>query len=425
MALKDLYNGYYKAVHDARAVLDRADRERRDLTAEESVAYDRADAEIERLGAEIERASKPAPATPTRPHAAAPDKQGNPLAVTFGGIKLGHSAGRPARRLALASGSQEALRASDKYRQAFLGYLQTGRQQLGMQVSKDPKGGFLAPIQFATDLIKFLDDAVVMRQLANVLPPLGEAVSLGVPTWDTDPNDADWTAEVPASDISEDDTAAVGRRDFRPHLVTKLIKVSMKLLRSSVVSAEQLITERVGYKMAVTEEKAFLTGTGDQQPLGVFTASADGLPTSRDTTCASQTVFTADEVIDVLFSLKEQYQRNATWLVSREFVKRCRKLKDSQNQYLWQPGLANGNPGTILDRPYVMSEYVPNTYTTGQYVAAVGDFRAGYWIADSLQMEVQRLDQLFALRNQIGILVRKETDGSPVLPEALGRLKLA
>ena len=41
MALKDLYNGYYKAVHDARAILDRADRERRDLTADESAQYDR------------------------------------------------------------------------------------------------------------------------------------------------------------------------------------------------------------------------------------------------------------------------------------------------------------------------------------------------------------------------------------------------
>ena len=421
MALKDLYNGYYKAVHDARAILDRADRERRDLTADESAQYDRIDAEIERLGREIERDSKPRPAAPARP--AAPTESGKALEVVYPGVRLGHAAGRPERRTAVRPGSPEALRAGDAYRKAYLNYLQTGRQQLGLQVSKDPKGGYLAPTQFVADLIKFLDDAVVMRQVANVLPPLGDAVSLGVPTWDTDPNDADWTAEVPASDISEDTAAAIGKREFRPHLVTKLVKVSMKLLRSSVLSVESLITERVGYKMALTEEKAFLTGDGAQQPLGVFTASSDGLPTSRDTTCTSQTAFTADEVIDVFYSLKEQYQRNASWLVSREFVKRLRKLKDGQGQYLWQPGLA-GQPGTILDRPYLQSEHVPSTYTTGLYVAAVGDFRAGYWIADSLQMEVQRLDQLFALKNQIGILVRKETDGAPVLPEAMARLKL-
>jgi HK97 family phage major capsid protein len=104
-------------------------------------------------------------------------------------------------------------------------------------------------------------------------------------------------------------------------------------------------------------------------------------------------------------------------------VKRARKLKDGNSQYLWSPGLS-GQPGTILDRPYVMSEYVPDTYTTGLYVAAVGDF-SYYWIVDSLDMEIQRLDELFALKNQVGMVVRKETDGMPVLSEAFARLKLA
>ena len=421
---KELYNSYFSAVNQARSILDRADREKRPLNADETSQYDRIDAEIDRLGAEMDRAAKrTAPAPAARP-VLGTDRHGNPQVVKFPGVRLGHSVGREERAIAIKPGTPEALRAQDKYRQSFLGYLQSGRQQLGLQVSKDPKGGYLAPVEFVNQLITFLDNNVVMRQLATVLPPLSSAVSLGVPTWEADPADAEWTAEVPASDISEDDTAELGRRDFRPHLMTRLVKISQKLLRVGIIDPEQLLVQRLGYKFAVTEEQAYLTGDGEQKPLGVFVASTDGIPTTRDTTCACATAFTGDELIDCLYSLKEGYQRNATWLVSREFVKRCRKLKDGQNQYLWQPGLAAGLPGTILDRPYVVSEYVPSTYTTGKYVAIVGDFKTGYWIADAYDMEVQRLDQLFALRNQVGVLARKETDGAPVLAEAFQRLKL-
>jgi HK97 family phage major capsid protein len=91
---------------------------------------------------------------------------------------------------------------------------------------------------------------------------------------------------------------------------------------------------------------------------------------------------------------------------------------------VWGGGIVGGNAATIMERPYRMSEYVPSTYTTGLYVAIVGDF-SFYYIADSLNLEIQRLGELFSLRNQVGLLARKETDGMPVLEEAFSRLKLA
>jgi HK97 family phage major capsid protein len=207
-------------------------------------------------------------------------------------------------------------------------------------------------------------------------------------------------------------------------LVTKLVKISRKLLRSSPIDLESWIAQRLAYKFAVTEEKAFLTGTGAQQPLGVFVANVNGIPTTRDTTCASQTVFTADEVIDVRYSIADQYARNATWIAHRDWVKRCRKLKDSQNQYLWAAGLS-GAPDTILDRPLIVSEFAPNTFTAGKYIAVFGDFKTGYMIGDALSFEVQNISELFTLKNQVGLLGRKETDGMPVVAAAFGRMILA
>lgn len=423
-SLREMIDRRMELRKQAIAILDKAAAEKREPNAEELQQYDRIDAEIDQLNDDIDRrqqAGNGRQVPPSQPGAGRPQpaNPAEPLRLAVGYDRLA----RQDRVITLQPGSREHQRAQESYRRAFLGYLSTGRESLGLQVAKDPKGGYLAPTTFVAKLIKFLDDNVFMRQLATVLPPMGEAVSLGVPTWETDPNDADWTAEVPASDISEDDAAALGKREFMPHLMSKLCKMSMKLMRSSLIDPENLLVERVGYKVAVTEEKGYLTGDGAQKPLGVFVASADGVTTARDVTASAATTFTGDDIINTFFTLKEAYQRNATWLASREWYKRARKLKDGNGQYLWVPGLS-GQPSTILDRPCVQSEFAPSTFTASQYVAIVADFKAGYWIGDSLSLEIQRLMELFALKNQVGFVARKETDGAPVLAEAFARMKM-
>jgi HK97 family phage major capsid protein len=58
------------------------------------------------------------------------------------------------------------------------------------------------------------------------------------------------------------------------------------------------------------------------------------------------------------------------------------------------------------------------------YVGIIGDF-SFYYIADSLQLEFQRLDELYAGNSQVGFIARLESDGMPVLEEAFARVKLA
>ena len=431
--LKDLEEARAKAVRDAREILDRAEKEKRDLTAEETGRYERIDQEIDSLGSQIDRLTqkeaakrRPVPPAPALAADGTPRPANAALTIDYpGGWSVPQMLkGRKPRRNVLRPGTSEHLRAQDKYQQAFLRYLTSGgRQQLGLVVGKDNKGGFLAPTTWVSELIKTVDDMVVMRQLCRVLPPLGEAVSIGAPSRDSRLATGDWTPEIPASDISEDDALTFGKRELMPHGLMKLVKAGNKLIRSSVIDAEGFIREELAYVFATTLENAYLTGTGDQQPLGVFVASDLGVPTTRDVTASAATSFTADNLIDLLYNLKPQYQQNATGLFSRAAVKMARKLKDGNGQYLWQPGLA-GTPSTILERPYVQSEFAPSTFTTGLYVGMFADFQAGYWIADCLQLEVQVLAELFSLRNQTGYVGRLETDGMPVLPEAFSRLKL-
>ena len=82
-----------------------------------------------------------------------------------------------------------------------------------------------------------------------------------------------------------------------------------------------------------------------------------------------------------------------------------------------------GEPDRLLNLPVMMSEYAPSTLTASQYVGALGDF-SNYWIADALDMQIQRLVELYAETNQTGFIGRMESDGMPVLAEAFVRVKL-
>jgi HK97 family phage major capsid protein len=297
-------------------------------------------------------------------------------------------------------------------------------QLRALQSDSDASGGYLvAPVQMQQQILQAMDNAVFIRQQATKFT-VANADGLGVPKLENDPADADWTTEIKTG--SEDSTMSFAGRELRPHPVAKRIRISRKLMRQ-LPTIESFVRERLAYKFAVTQEKAFLTGTGAQQPLGLFTASAQGISTGRDVaTDNTSTALTADGLINAKYALKAAYWPRAQWLFHRDAVKQIAKLREGSGTgaYLWQPSLQMGQPDMLQGRPMIVSEYVPNTFTTGLYVGMFGDF-SYYWIADALTMDVQRLDELYAESNQVGLIGRMESDGMPVLEEAFVRIKLA
>jgi HK97 family phage major capsid protein len=345
---------------------------------------------------------------------------------------------RISRPLDVVTSNERALEVRDAPRQrgAFRHWLRTGevRQELrGDQarlaeyrdtiVGTDSKGGYLVtPTQISDEVVKQVNDFTFIRALARIIR-VTDAKALGIRQITTRMADANWTTEVQA--VTEDTTMALGRRDLTPNLLSKLSKVSMRTLLLSS-DAEDLVFSELAYKFAITEEKAYLTGDGNGKPLGVFTADNNGVPTSRDVTASGTTSFNADDLVNAKFSLKQGYQQDPScrWILHRDAVKMARKLKDLNDQYIWQPGLAVGAPNTILDVPYCMSEYAPNTFTTGLYVGIIGAFRY-YWIAEVVDLVIQRLVELYAGTNEVGFIGRRWIDGSPALGEAFARIKLA
>jgi len=441
-------------IADARKILDLAGTEKRELTSEESAKSDGLLDEADKIKTQIEarekaedRARRVEDAenelrqtgrrTPATPNSRPGENPGGRVRTEDRGAEDPNEVREMSWRVAGGETRRVPIdlerRGSRKYREAFARYLISGSTEgldlrdanadpetRDLAADSDPDGGYtIAPTQMVARLLQAVDNAVVFRQFATVLPLRG-AQNLGVPSLDTDASDAEWTTEIQTG--SKDTAMKFGKRELNPSPLPKRILISRKLLRNSAIGIEELVQQRLAYKFGVTEEKAFLTGTGANQPLGVFVASANGISTGRDVQTGSATNWTADGLIDMKFTLKPQYWPNSRWLMHRDGLKLIRKLKDTTNQYLWQPGLTAGEPDRILDIPYTLSEYAPNTFTTGKYVAVLGDLRF-YWIAEALSLEVQRLQELYAESNQVGYIGRLEVDGMPVLEEAFVRAK--
>ncbi len=317
-----------------------------------------------------------------------------------------------------------------RYSKAFSSYLRHGVQgmnqaeQFDLSLTNNAGGYFLTPVQLSDQFIVALNNAVFMRQLGTV-EKLADAQTLGHVRLDTDISDPAWTSEVGA--VSNDTSTALGRTDLTPAQLTKQIKESMALLNRSA-GADQRIINRLAYKFAVAEENNFLNGTGtSNQPIGVFYASSSGIPTTRDVRGSNTTTaIAADTLYDMVYSLKAQYRRHPSigWCMHRDVRKMVAKLKDDEHRYLLQPSLQAGQPDTLLGIPVYESEYAPNTFSADAYVAVLGCWNY-YFIADAGQLEIQRLNELYAGNSQIGFIGRLWTTGAPVLAEAFSRCQLA
>lgn len=325
-------------------------------------------------------------------------------------------------QIELQPGTKAYRRHTKKWREGFRGWLSGGKFAANLQTDIDTKGGYLTvPEEFIARLIEKVDDINYIRGLATTFTTTAQ--SIGVPERTTDLDTWNWSSELTVS--TEDTSLAFGKRALTPHYLSGKARISRDLLRSAVMSVESIVMDRMAYNKAYVEEQAFLLGNGQQKPLGLFVANDDGITTSRDVSTGNTTTdIGADHLRNVKYTLKPQYWANARWLLSREAVKRISLLKDGESQYLWQPGIALGDPDTILGFPVVMSEYVPAVYTTGNYVGMFGDF-SHYWIVDSLSMEMQRLEELYAEQNRVGFIQRAKVDGAPTMEEAFVRMQLA
>jgi HK97 family phage major capsid protein len=172
-------------------------------------------------------------------------------------------------------------------------------------------------------------------------------------------------------------------------------------------------------QFGVAEGTAFISGNAVGKPEGILTNSDVSSVSST-----SNDVLHGDDFAKLLFALKEPYHANATFLLNRLTVRDARILKDTTNQYIWQPGLNGATPATILDKPYLMATDMPTVADAAKAVASATSRRA-YWIVDRLELAILRDPFTQAASGNVRFHARKRVGGQVVVPEAIKYLTIS
>lgn len=394
MTIVDLRQKRNAVWESAKAFAESHKTENGTLTAEDMTTYQKFEDEVDALSAEIQR----------REREEARDAEFN----------------QPANRALVREPNtneptDEAKgRASKAYHKAFLAMLRgkavTMPMRNALEEGEDSEGGYLVPDEFEKTLIAALADENVMRSICHVIKTSsGDRKIPVVSTQGT----ASWVDEEGAYQESDD---AFGQVTLGAHKLCTTIKVSEELINDSVFDLEAYIATEFARRIGVAEEAAFVAGNGSGKATGVTETATVGV------TAAATTKITADEVMDLFYSVRAPYRKNGTWLVADSTIKAIRQLKTGEGQYLWQPALTLGSPDLLFGKPVVTSEAMP-TIGAGNKAIAFGDFNY-YWIADREGISFKKLVELYAATGQIGFQGKERVDGKLVLAEAVKTLKL-
>lgn len=303
-------------------------------------------------------------------------------------------------------------RAADEYKSNFWNVMRAKAPMPevvnALKIGVDTEGGFLVPDEFEKTLVDALEEENVFRSLAKIINTSSGERKIPVVA---SKGSANWIDEEGPYVDSDDVFGQVTISSFK---LGTAIKISEELINDSVFDLEEYISKEFARRIGAREEDAFFNGDGNGKPVGILSATGGA---QVGITAASATAITADEVIDLFYSLKAPYRKNAVWVLNDSTIKAIRKLKDGSGQYLWQQALVAGTPDTILGRPVKTSAFMPSI-EAGAKTIAFGDFKY-YWIADRQGRSFKRLNELYATTGQIGFLGSQRVDGKLILPEAI------
>ena len=383
-----------KTWENAKNFLDNRRNENGIVSDEDNAVYEKMETEVVNLGKEIDRLERQA-------------------AID---LELSKAVDTPIKEKPAISDKPEKIgRASNEYKNAFWKLMRNKANfevKNSLKIGENTECGYLAPDEFERTLVEALEEEDIFRNLANVIQTSSGDRKIPVVATKGNASWVDEEGEIPESDDSFKQVT------LSAYKLATMIKVSEELLNDSAFDLESYIAKEFGRRIGTKEEEAFFVGDGTGKPTGILDDTAGG---EIGKTTASSTAITFDEIMDLFYSLRSPYRKKATFLMNDSTVKAIRKLKDASGNYLWQPSVTAGTPDTILNRPVLTSSYMPEI-AAGNKTIAFGDYQY-YWIADREGRSFKRLNELFAITDQVAFISTQRVDGKLILPEAIKILK--
>jgi len=328
-----------------------------------------------------------------------------------------------ARRRGAVAGSFGAAD-MDGYKAAFDTFLRKGEEVMGpderkaLSVGTDPDGGYVVNPDLSGRIVMKVFETSPMRAYASIQVISSDALE-GL--FDLNEASSGWVGETDSR--AETNTPQLGKWRIPAHELYAKPKATQKLLDDASINMEAWLASKVAEKFARDEANAFVVGNGVNKPRGFLTfSSGTTLPgTIERFDTGVNGAFAAapnggDVLINALYGLKQQYRANATWFMNRATLKLTRKLKDTDGAYLWSPGIAAGQPASLLGYPVASFEDMPDPATDSLSIA-VGDMREAYQIVDRLG--IRTLRDPYSAKPYVEFYTTKRVGGDVVNFEAL------
>ena len=172
-----------------------------------------------------------------------------------------------------------------------------------------------------------------------------------------------------------------GRVDLNVYKYGQIVKVANELVSDAAFGIEQFLGQDLGYALARVIDADLVVGTGSSEPTGMTLLAGAGT-NAPVKTGGSLIAPTVEQYIDVQYSINDQYRRNAAWLMRDSTAGTVRKLRDGAGgtvgAFLWEPsltsGLKDGTPDRFLGSPVYTDANCGSFGPAGAKLATYGDF---------------------------------------------------
>lgn len=327
----------------------------------------------------------------------------------------------------------DGVKAADPARAAFTERylrrgLEAGVEMKSVTGATGGEGGFAVPREIDAMIDSALRSISPIRAIANVVQT-GSAGYRKLITVGGTPSG--WVSEVAARPI----TNTPAFTEIAPpsgHLYANPA-ASQAMLDDAQFDVESWLADELAREFARAEGAAFISGTGTNQPKGFLTyattSEADAIRafgTIQYVAAGAAGGFAAsnpqDRLIDLVHALKPGYRQGASWVMASDTLARIRKMKTTDGAFIWSPGLAAGQPGTLLGFPVIEAEDMP-VVAADSLSIAFGNFRAAYVIADRGETAILR--DPYSNKPFVHFYASKRVGGAVVNSEAVKLMKFA
>jgi HK97 family phage major capsid protein len=219
------------------------------------------------------------------------------------------------------------------------------------------------------------------------------------------------------SAISESDPA-FGKRTLGAYKYATLVQVSRELVDDTSVDLLGYIARQAGRGCGNALGTDLVVGNASSKPSGIVQTASTGVTGSASVSGA----FTADNLIDLFFSVIAPYRNSPScgWMMKDTTLAAVRKLKDTTNQYLWQPSIQVGVPDTLLGKPVHTDPNVAAVALSAKSVI-FGDF-AAYFVRLAGGVRFERSDE-YAFNADL-VTFKAVVRGDGILADQTGAVKV-